>query len=585
MHAALAGVLRGDSRAWHLGIATLSPDEAVAGELEAAGVGALARRGPGPASAALERAARLSPDADRCARRLLAAGEAAFAGGLPDRAVRLLDEAAAVTTDSAVRAAANHRAGQTLVVSAQVPHALELLTREAERSKVDQPSKAAAMLSEAALACLVAGDCRHSLRLARAAADLIEPTAPREVRAHVAAMLRTALVFRGVPDRTHPLLAEVDCLIESVDPLSPAGQSLTVVLNLRLWTGELERVRDEALANCARARDLGALSTLPMLLVVLADCQYRLGDWAATEITAAEASLTGQELNQPNAVGQAQLIMARLAAARGTDEQACRATVAAVVALAEAAGARSAVPYGVAALGFLDLGRGRIQPAIEALERVARFYHESGMEEPTLIPWEADLVEAYLRAGRSDDAEETLTVMGRRATASGVPNALAAHRRCRGMVTKDFDPDFHAALAADRQRPMPFERARTLLAYGRRLHRVRRRAEARAALHDAVSGFVALGAAPWQEQALAELRAAGGRSSPAVARTGSETLTPQERQVARVVARGLSNRQAAAELFLSPKTVEFHLVHIYRKFGISSRGGLADALRRCEDQA
>ena len=585
VHAALAGVLQGESRAWHLGIATLTPDEAVACELEAPGRPHWPAGVPVRPSSALERAARLSPDAERCARRLLAAGEAAFAAGLPDRAMRLLGEAATTTADSAVRAAANHRHGQTLVVSAQLPRAIDLLTREAERTKADHPSVAAAMMSEAALACLVTADCRRALQLARAAADLIEPGAPQEVRAHVAAMLRTALVFRGVRDRTHPLLSEADSLIQSVDPLSPAGQSLTVVLNLRPWTGDLERVRDDALTACARARDLGALSAVPMLLVVLADCQYRLGDWVASETAATEASLTGQELNQPNAAGHASLIMARLAAARGTDEQGCRATIAATMAADEAAGARSAVPYAFAALGFLDLGRGRIQPAIEHLERVARFYDESGMEEPTLIPWEADLVEAYLRAGRVDAATAAIAVMGRRAAASGVPIAIAPYRRCRGMLAKDFDSHFQAALDAHQQRPMPFERARTLLAYGRRLHRVRRRAEARAVLHDAVSGFTALGAAPWLDQAEAELRAAGGRRSSVLGKTESTsgTLTPHERYVAQTVARGLSNRQAAAELFLSPKTVEFHLVHIYRKLGISSRSQLIEALRRTGD--
>jgi len=586
VHAALAGALQGESRAWHLGIATLTPDEAVAYELEAAGTSALARRGPGPASSAFERAARLSPETEGCARRLLAAGEAAFGAGLPDRALMLLGEAAAATTDSAVRAAAQHRAGQTLVVSAQLPRAIDLLTREAERATADQPSVAAAMLSEAALACQVAADCRRALQLARAAADLIGPGAPREIRAHVAAMLRTALVFRGVRDRRHPLLAEVDPLVQSVDPMSPAGQSLTVVLNIRLWSGDLERVRDDTRTACARARDLGALSAVPMLLVVLADCHYRLGDWAATEVAATEASLTGQELNQPSAVGQAQMILARLAAARGIDEQGCRAVIAATMASAEAAGARSAVPYAVAALGFLDLGHGRIQPAIAQLERVARFYDESGMEEPTLIPWEADLVEGYLRGGCDAAAAAAITVMGRRAASSGVPHALAPYRRCLGMVAKDFDPHFHAAIAADQQRPMPFERARTLLAYGRRLHRVRRRAEARAVLHDAASGFVALGAAPWLDQAEAELRAAGGRRSVPIRtkETSSDTLTPQERHVAEIVARGTSNRQAAAELFLSPKTVEFHLMHIYRKLDISRRSQLAEALRRTDVQ-
>lgn len=585
VHAALAGVLRGEARASHLGSAALAPDEAVAGELEAAGVSALARRAPGPAASALERAARLSPDAGRCAERLLAAGEAAFAAGLPVRAMGLLEDAASTATGGAVRAAAHHRTGQILVVSAQLQRAIELLTREAEQARLEHPSLAAAMLSEAAWACQVTAECRRSLQLARAAGDLIEPDAPREVRAHVAAMLRTALVFRGVREPGHPLLAEADSLIRSIDPLSPAGQGLTAVLNLRPWSADLEGVRDDALAARARALEFGVLSAVPMLLIVLADCQYRLGDWAAARSAATEATVIGRELVQPSAVGHADLILARLTAARGTDDPGCRATIAATIAAAEAAGARSAAPYGDAVLGFLDLGRGRIQPAIARLERVARFYAESGMEEPTLIPWEADLVEAYLRVGRRDAAAAATEVMGRRAAASGIPTAAAPHQRCRGMLERDFDPPFRAALDADQERPMPFERARTLLAYGRRLHRVRRRAEARTVLHDAVSGFTALGAAPWREQAEVELRAAGGRRSPVARGTEDrpDALTPQERHVAEVVAGGLSNQQAAAQLFLSPKTVEFHLVHIYRKLAISSRSQLADALRRTGD--
>lgn len=583
VHAALAGVIQGEARAWHLGAAALAPDEDVAGELEAAGQAAIARRRPGPASAALERAARLSPDPERCARRLLASGEAAFAAGVPTRALALLGEAARTTTDSTIRAVAQHRTGQTLMTCAQLPAAIELLTREAERTRTDHPSLAAAMMSEASQACNSAADCRRGLRLAEEAATLIETNAPLEVRAQVAAVLRAARVFRGSLDRSDPLLSDVDRLIQSVDPLSPAGHSISLTLSLRLWTGDFERVRDDSLATCARAQEAGALAAVPMLLVAAAECQYRLGDWSAAERTAAEAVATGEELGQLTAAGQAQVVMVRLAAARGGDEQGCRAAIAATIAIAEAVGAHSGLSFAVAALGFLELGLGRIAPAIEQLERVAQMFDDSGMEEPTLIPWEADLVEAYLRAGDIGGAETTITAMGRRATAAGIPTATGPYRRCRGMVAKDFEDHFVAALRADEQRPMPFERARTLLAYGRRLHRVKRRAEARAVLHDATSGFRALGAAPWLAQAEAELLAAGGRRSSMKKQTSSAKLSPRERHVAETVAHGVSNRQAAAELFLSPKTVEFHLMQVYRKLAISSRTQLVEALRRTDD--
>ena len=134
------------------------------------------------------------------------------------------------------------------------------------------------------------------------------------------------------------------------------------------------------------------------------------------------------------------------------------------------------------------------------------------------------------------------------------------------------------ALALDDRRPMPFERARTLLAFGRRLHRARRRGEARARLHDALAGFERLGAQAWAEQARSELRAAGGRRR----RPGDGSLTDQETRVAAAVRRGASNREIAAELFLAPKTIEFHLGRIYRKLGVGSRSQLVATLARQE---
>jgi DNA-binding CsgD family transcriptional regulator len=143
------------------------------------------------------------------------------------------------------------------------------------------------------------------------------------------------------------------------------------------------------------------------------------------------------------------------------------------------------------------------------------------------------------------------------------------------MVDDDFEPAFTAALALDDQRPMPFERARTLLAFGRRLHRARRRAEARERLLAARLGFERLGAGAWAEQAEAELSAAAARRR---REPDDSALTPQELRVAAAVQRGASSRDIAADLFLSPKTVEFHLRQIYRKLGVHSRTQLIAAL-------
>jgi len=151
--------------------------------------------------------------------------------------------------------------------------------------------------------------------------------------------------------------------------------------------------------------------------------------------------------------------------------------------------------------------------------------------------------------------------------------------RCRGMLDDDFDAAFAEALALDDRRPLPFERARTLLAFGRRLHRARRRAEARERLREALAGFERLGAGAWAGQAANELRAAGARRRGA----RNDALTPQELRVARAVRRGATNREIAAELYLAPKTIEFHLHQIYRKLGVRSRTQLVATLARDQD--
>ena len=190
------------------------------------------------------------------------------------------------------------------------------------------------------------------------------------------------------------------------------------------------------------------------------------------------------------------------------------------------------------------------------------------------MPWAPDLVEAYVRAGRREDAERVLAPLERQAASSGSRFAAAAAARCRGMLDDDFEPAFAAALAHDDRRPMPFERARTLLALGRRLHRARRRAEARERLREALAGFERLGASAWSAQTRDELRAAGARRRAA----RDDRLTPQEVRVAAAVRRGASNREIAAELFLAPKTIEFHLRQIYRKLGVHSRTQLVASM-------
>jgi len=228
--------------------------------------------------------------------------------------------------------------------------------------------------------------------------------------------------------------------------------------------------------------------------------------------------------------------------------------------------------WGHAALGFLELGSGRPEHAVGELEWVMAFADRKGLRHPGALRWAPDLVEAYLRVGRPRDAEGVLALLDTQAATTGDDWALAATERCRGLLEAeaDFEPHFCRALELHTRTPMPFERARTQLCYGERLRRARRRKESVEHLLDAKEGFERMGATPWVKRAAAELRVAG-HDVESAGPSSFESLTPQELQIALVVGRGATNREAAGELMLSRRTVEHHLVRIYRKLGMHSR--------------
>jgi DNA-binding CsgD family transcriptional regulator len=571
-HRALADELTGERRAWHRGAAAIGPDDGAAQELEDAGRAAAARRGMSPAAAALERAARLSSSREDAARRLLGAGEASMAAGRREQALRLLEEAASASDDHALRLRAEHARAAVLLWSGAVGAATDLLVEWAERILPSQPVRAAAMLADAAVACTGLADVRRALRLAQRATAALGEAGEPPVRGRVLSALAFALQLRGEARRAGPVVRQAERYKDAVDPLAPEAQWLNVLSRARLAGGDLEPVGAECDALSRRAREAGALWPLAASLTVGAEVAYRLGDWDAADDASAEAIRVARDSDQGVWEGYALVTRARLLAARGR-EGAGRAAVQAALPIAEP------IPAGRrflgAALGFLELGMDRVAEATDALEAVEREVARSGIEEQVLVPWGPDLVEAHVRGGRPGDARRVLELLEDVARRAGTAIVAAPVARCRGLVDDAFDDRFAESLRLHDAMPMPFERSRTLLAYGRRLHRARRRAEARDRLHEALAGFERLGAEPWAAQARAELRAAGARRR----RAGERELTSQERRVALAAARGATNREIAAELYLAPKTVEFHLGNVYRKLGVRSRTELAGRAR------
>jgi DNA-binding CsgD family transcriptional regulator len=226
------------------------------------------------------------------------------------------------------------------------------------------------------------------------------------------------------------------------------------------------------------------------------------------------------------------------------------------------------------ALGLLELGLGHPADAVRHLE--AGVCDERGALIPGVARGHGDLIEAYARSGDAERARAALAEWEPRVRVVERGWALAVCARCAGLLAEDdrLDEHFEEALRRHDESPVPFDTARTQLAYGERLRRAHRRVDARGHLRKALASFDRLGARPWAERARAELAASGERlrkRDPYAA----EELTAQELQVALVVAGGATNREAAAQLFVSPKTIEAHLGSIYRKLGVRSRTELA----------
>ncbi len=256
-------------------------------------------------------------------------------------------------------------------------------------------------------------------------------------------------------------------------------------------------------------------------------------------------------------------------AAVGGDQQRCRRLVAAAVAEPTSRASSAGTPWAQWALGLLDLGRGRLDTALAQLETISQApmgYHGSALQS---IP---DLVEAAVRLGQPRRAAEPLARFSQWALRADTPSTDALVERCHALLEVDGDAERHY-LAALKLHKASFEQARTRLLYGAWLRRARRKADARIQLRAALDYFERSNATPWAEQARAKLGATGA-TTPRPDRTGLPRLTPQELQVARLAAQGLSNRDIAAQLFLSPRTVGYHLYKAYPKLGVTSRGQL-----------
>jgi DNA-binding CsgD family transcriptional regulator len=258
--------------------------------------------------------------------------------------------------------------------------------------------------------------------------------------------------------------------------------------------------------------------------------------------------------------------------------QDARARVAEAVAVARELDAVLCEIWALTGLGELELVLGNAAEAAATFAELQRVIEEHDVEDVDLFP-APEQVELLLRLGQPGEAEQLARSYADAAEAKGQPWALGRAARSRGLVAGDetFAACFEEAVALLDRTPDVFERARTLLAYGARLRRAGTRTKARERLREALATFEQLGAAPWAELARTELAATGETARRRVAATLDE-LTPQELQISLLLADGKTTREAAAALFLSPKTIEYHLRNAYRKLAVHSREELREAL-------
>src|SRR4051794_5709373 len=565
-HRALAAALDDvedlDRRAWHLAAATVGPDEHVAVALEESAARARSRSGFAAAAAALHPAAALTVGAPDRGRRRLASAEAGWTAGRPALAAALLDEAEPLLGDPTLRATV-HGLRALIELSGGLPEPASPLLVAAAVEAGDR-SAALARLALAGEAASLGGGVDRAVELGR----LVEEGAPGRARGDrpvVDMLLGVAGLAGGDWESGAARLRWVIRDAQRADdPLAllRAGQAA-------LLLGDEAASRRLYLRAAGIIRRTGAIGLLATTLNRLAFSYAQTGLLDDADVPCHEGLRLARELGQQEATALA--VLALIAAWRG-DEESCRRH--AGDALAQAGVRRLGAVAAVAswALGLLELGLGRPD---EAINRLSPVVARQGLSHPGVALWAApELVEAAARAGRPDQGRAALERFGGWARQVGTPWSIAVARRGAAQLAGGDPAGYVEALEQHDGDARPLDQARTQLSYGEALRRQRRRVDARVALRAAVEGFDRAGATPWAERARAELRATGesvSRRGPA----DRERLTPQELQITRLAAGGASNPEIATQLFLSRKTVEYHLHKVFTKLGITARVELA----------
>lgn len=580
MHSKLADrAVDVEERARHLALGAAAPDPNVAATVEEAARRAHGRGAPDAAAELMELALSLTPataEAER-ARRLVFASGVLFDTGDLARAQALLEQALDETSDHQLRALALRLLGRLYARRSSFAEAVELMLAAREAAGGDDRTLAAEIELDLAFFRFNVGDFAGGDGHARAAVELAEAADDDGLLAS-ALGVRTVTAFlcgRGLAESDlRRAMAIADPLRETPIALRPRF----VHGFLMLCTGQL----DDSLATLETLRAMtlerGRESDVPLLFLYLVWAAAWRGDMRRAVGVAEDALQTASLLDDRLADALA-LSASALARAHAGDAERARLDSTKALRHFEQLEWWGGAIWPCWARAFVELSVGRPDAAHEAVRPLTEMLATVGPGDPALAMFLPDDVEALLELGRADEAEALLDPFEQRARELERSWAVAAASRCRGLLDAsrgDLEGALHAlkeAISHHDRSPMPFERARTLLALGQVRRRRKERRLARLALEEALTAFETLGTPLWAEKAKAELaRVATRKAQPG--------LTATEERIARLAAEGLSNRMIAERAFVSVKTVEANLKRAYRKLGISSRAQLARALDR-----
>jgi DNA-binding CsgD family transcriptional regulator len=556
-----------DLRAWHLASSALEPDETVAAEVEELAIRAEARAGHAAASRALERAAELSPESGERARRLAMAAKAASVAGADDTAVKIAREASNLTSTPEQAAEVATALALAELRRGRPRDGFPILVEAARNVSATNPGKALELCMHAMWSASQSGFLAGQREAAQLAANLLPPRDDERAAIFASFLAGFAAVADGDAARAASALAPGVRLASTVQDASTA---LTASMGA-LLVGDDETYETLLIQAISLARAGGELGTLVWALSQRSAQLLMLQRFSEAAIAADEAIELSIELRADNHVLVPRAVLAAVDALRGRADDAQRSANE-VLSIAEARGLTWRTVLAHLALGWVEMGRGRWVNALAHFDAASR---TNAASAPRVA---FEQVESAVHAGNFDHARtvtawfESWTEQTNRAWARP---RLAC---CKGLVSSGAEATQHyehALAQADGSRL--FDRARIHLLFGEHLRRERRRVDAREQLKAAIDGFERLQAEPWAERAHAGLRASGEsvrkRDPSAV-----DELTSQELRISELVAAGLSNKEVAAQLFLSPRTIDAHLRSIFAKLGVTSRTQLAQHL-------